>query len=79
MDRDPGDTGTILNATLYHNNDFCIKLGSDEGHFNSSFIVRNNVTIKQCPQNHFPRERRAEAGNRTDVQNLLILCPCHSK
>ena len=30
-------------------NDFSIKVGSDESHFNVSLIVRNKV-IRQCPQ-----------------------------
>ena len=32
-------------ATL---NDFCIKVGSDESHFNVSLIVRDKVT-RRCP------------------------------
>ena len=36
-------------ATLHHQNDFCIKVGSGESHFNVSFIVRDKVT-RQCPQ-----------------------------
>ena len=41
----------ILYLSLHclHQNDFCIKMGSDESHFNVSLIVRGNVT-KQCPQ-----------------------------
>ena len=30
-------------------NDSCIKMGSDESHFNVSLIVRDKVS-KQCPQ-----------------------------
>ena len=30
-------------------NDSCIKMGSEESHFNVSLIVRDKVT-KQCPQ-----------------------------
>ena len=30
-------------------NDSCIKMGSDESHFNVSLIVRDKVT-RQCPQ-----------------------------
>ena len=42
-------------------NDFCIKVGSDEIHFNVSLIVRDKVT-RQCPQTTtFERDRRAEA------------------
>ena len=32
-----------------HQNDFCIKVGSEESHFNVSLIVRDKVT-RQCPQ-----------------------------
>ena len=28
----------------------CIKMGSDESHFNVSVIVRDKVTRRQCPQ-----------------------------
>ena len=39
----------------------CIKMGSDESHFNVSLTVRDKVT-RQCPQTHsFRRERTAEA------------------
>ena len=45
----------------------CIKMGSDESHFNVSLIVRDKVT-RQCPQTTtFEDRRRAEAGNRTNV------------
>ena len=33
----------------HHQNDLCIKVGSDESHFNVSLIVRDKVT-RQCPQ-----------------------------
>ena len=45
-------------ALCHHQNDSCIKMGSDESHFNVSLIVRDKVT-RQCPQT--TRERRAEA------------------
>ena len=39
----------------------CIKLGSDDSHFNVSLVVRDKVT-RQCPQTTtFWRERKAEA------------------
>ena len=36
----------IIYLTLHchHQNDFCIKMGSDESHFNGSLIVREKVT-----------------------------------
>jgi len=41
----------IIYLSLYchHQNDFCIKVGSDESHFDVSLIVRDKVT-RQCPQ-----------------------------
>ena len=33
----------------HHQNVSCIKVGSDESHFNVSLIVRDKVT-RQCPQ-----------------------------
>ena len=36
-------------ATLYHQDDPGIKMGSDESHVNVSLILRDKVT-RQCPQ-----------------------------
>ena len=45
-----GDEGDyIISLHCHHQNDSCIKMGSDESRFNVSLIVRNKVTI-QCPQ-----------------------------
>ena len=45
-----GREGDInLSLHCHHQNDFCIKVGSDESHFNVSLIVRDKVT-RQCPQ-----------------------------
>ena len=38
-----------LSLLCHHQNDFCIKMGSDESHFKVSLIVRDKV-IRQCPQ-----------------------------
>ena len=38
-----------LSVYCHHQNDSCIKMGSDESHFNVSVIVRDKVT-RQCPQ-----------------------------
>ena len=35
-----------LSLHCHHQNDSCIKMGSDESHFNVSLIVRDKVTIK---------------------------------
>ena len=34
--------------TCHHQNDSCIKMGSDENHFNVSLNVRDKVT-RECP------------------------------
>ena len=43
--------GEIINLSLHchHQNDSCIKMGSDESHFNVSLIVRDKDT-RQCPE-----------------------------
>ena len=38
-----------LSLHFHHQNDSCIKMGSDESHFNVSLTVRDKVT-RQCPQ-----------------------------
>ena len=38
-----------LSLHCHHQNDSCIKMGSDERHFNVSLIVRDKVTTR-CPQ-----------------------------
>ena len=38
-----------LSLYCHHQNDSCIKMGSDESRFNVSLIMRDKVT-RQCPQ-----------------------------
>ena len=38
-----------LSLNCHHQNDCCIKMGSDESHFNVSLIMKNKVT-RQRPQ-----------------------------
>ena len=38
-----------LSLHCHHQNDSCIKMGSDESHFNVSLIVRDEDT-RQCPE-----------------------------
>ena len=46
-----GEEGDYLPiATMSPWNDSCIKIGSDESHFNVSLIVRDKVTTRLCPQ-----------------------------
>ena len=44
-----GEGDYILSLHCHCQNDFCIKVGSYESHFNVSLIVRDRVT-RQCPQ-----------------------------
>ena len=47
---DRGERETIyLSLHCHHQNDSCIKMGSDENHFNVSLTVRDKVT-RQCSQ-----------------------------
>ena len=58
-----GGGGEIIHLSLHchHQNDSCIKTGSDENHFNVSLIVRDEVT-RQCLQTTTVLKRkRAEA------------------
>ena len=44
-----GEGGIIyLSQHWHHQNNFCVKMGSDESHFTVSLIVRDKVT-RQCP------------------------------
>ena len=41
-----------LSLDCHHQNDSCIKMGSDKSHFNLSFIVRDKVTNKTVSTDH---------------------------
>ena len=54
----------------HHQNDFCIKVGSDESHFNVSKIVRDKVT-RQCPQTTTFEEKGEPKRIRTEAPSTL--------
>ena len=62
-----GEEGDYIYLSLHchHQNDSCIKLGSDESHFNVSLIVRDKVTRRSPQTTIFEggegKKRRAEA------------------
>ena len=58
----------------HHQNDFCIKMGSDGSHFNVSLIVRDKVT-RQCPQTTGFEEKGQPKLIRTVVPLLTSLKP----
>ena len=60
--------------TCHHQNDSCIKVGSDESHFNVSLIVRDKVT-RQFPQATTFEEKGEPKRIRTEVPLLTRLTP----
>ena len=52
----------------------CIKMGSDESHFNVSLIVRDKVT-RQCAQTTIFEEKGEPKRYRTEVLPLTSLPP----
>ena len=66
----------IIYLSLYchHQNDFCIKVGSEESHFNVSLIVKDKVT-RQCPQTTTFEEKGEPKRIRTEVPLLTSLTP----
>ena len=61
-----------LSLLCHHQNDSCIKMGSDERHFNVSLIVRDKVT-RQCPQTTTFEEKGEPKQIRTEVFLLTSL------
>ena len=64
----------ILSLHCHHRNDFCIKMGSDESHFNVSLIVRDKVT-RRCPQTTTFEEEGEPKRIRTEVPLPTSLTP----
>ena len=54
----------------------CIKIGSDESHFNVSLIVKDKVT-RQCQQTTTFEEKGEPKRYRTEVLPLTSLPPYH--
>ena len=63
-----------LSLHCHHQNDLCIKVGSDESHFNVSLIVRDKVT-RQCPQTTTFEEEGEPKRIRTEVPPPTSLTP----
>ena len=63
-----------LSLHCHHQNDSCIKMGSDESHFNVSLIVRDKVT-RQCPQTTTFEEKGEPKQIPTEVLPLTSLTP----
>ena len=63
-----------LSVHCYHQKDSCIKMGSDESHFNVSLNVRDKVT-RQCSQTTTFEEKGEPKQIRTEVFLLTSLTP----
>ena len=63
-----------LSQNCHHQNDSCSRMGSDQSHFNVSFIVRDKVT-RQCPQTTIFEEKGEPKRIRTEVPLLTSLTP----
>ena len=63
-----------LSLHCHHQNDSCIKMGSDESHFSVSLIVRDKVT-RQCPQTTIFEEKGEPKLTGTEVLPLTTLPP----
>ena len=62
-----------LSLHCHHQNDFCIKMGSDESHFNV-FVVSDGQSHKTMSTNHNFFEEKGEAKRyRTEVLPLTSL------
>ena len=63
-----------LSLHCHHQNDFCIKMGSDEIHFNFSLLLRDKVR-RQCPQTTTFDEKGELKRISTEVPLLTSLTP----
>ena len=69
-----GKREIIYLSYSHHQNDSCIKIGSEESHFNVSVMVRDKVT-RQCPQITTFEERGEPKRIGTEVPLLTSLTP----
>ena len=63
-----------LSLHCHHQNDSCIKMGTDESHFIVSLIVKDKVTM-QCPQTTTFEEKGESKRIRNEVPLLTSLTP----
>ena len=63
-----------LSLHCHHQNDSCIKMGSDGNHFNDSLIIRDKVT-RQCPETTTFKDNGQPKRIRTEILLLTSLTP----
>ena len=64
-----------LSLHCHHQNDSCVKMGSDESHFYVSLIVRDKVT-RQCPETTIFEEKGEPKWIWAEVSLLTIIICC---
>ena len=70
-----GEEIVYLSVHCYHQNDFCIKMGRDESHFNVS-VGSDGQSHKTVSTNHNLFEEKGEPKRyRTEVHPLTSLTP----
>ena len=70
-----GGEGDYLSQYCHHQNDFCIKMGSDESHFNVS-VGSDGQSHKTVSTNHNLFEKKGEPKRyRTEGLPLTSLAP----
>ena len=62
-----------LSLHCHHQSDSCIKMGSDESHFNVSLIIVRDEVTRQCPQTTIFEEKLEPKRIRTEVPLLTSL------
>ena len=71
-----GGEGIYLSLHCHHQNGSCIKMGSDENHFNLIFHNCEGQKItRQCPQTRTFEEKGKPKRIRTEVPLLTSLTP----
>ena len=70
-----GGKGVLyLSLHCHRQNDSCIKMGSEESHFNVSLTVRDKVT-RQCPETTIFEEKGEPKQIQTEVPLFTSLMP----
>ena len=63
-----------ISLHCHHQDDSCVKMGSDESHFDVSLIVRDKV-IRRCPQTTTFEEKGEPKRIQTEVPLLTSITP----
>ena len=64
-----------LSLHCHHQNDFCIKVGSDESHFNISNVLMGQSHKTVCTNHNLFEEKGEPKRYRTEVLPLTSLTP----